>query len=239
MRNVVAVLTVATLTGALMGVTACSSDAPGTGSPSGTPAPSATPTTTGTPTPRPTPTTTPTAPPEEPSTGCVPAAKPGELYELSATTLVLSRTVSMCDYRGKVMLIVNVASYCGNTPQYEGLQKLYAKYGARGLVVLGFPSNEFGSQEPGSAQDIKDFCENTYKVEFPMFEKVQTNGAASHPIYKWLKAQGPAFSADIEWNFAKFLVGRDGKALHRYADSVQPEATEVVADIEAALAKTP
>ena len=205
---------------------------------SATGAPTSAPTPTTPPTAAPTPTTKPTtAPPEPPAPACNPPAKPGELFALSATTLVLNRTVSMCDYRGKVMLIVNVASFCGNTPQYEGLQNLYKRYGAQGLVVLGFPTGEFGEQEFGTAQEIKDFCENTYKVEFPMFEKTMVNGPTAHPIYKWLKSQGPAFSAEIEWNFAKFLVGRDGKVVKRYLDSVDPEAADVVADINAELAK--
>ena len=218
-------------------VAACDSQGSDTPAPGSTPAATSTGGPAATPAPTSTPKPKPTEEPEPAPLACDPPAKADELYALSATTIVLNRTVSMCDYRGKVLLIVNVASFCGNTPQYEGLQNLYKKYGPQGLVVLGFPSNEFGEQEPGSSQDIKDFCENTYKVEFPMFEKVQTNGAAAHPIYKWLKAQGPAFSADIEWNFAKFLVGRDGKAVHRYLDSVQPEATEVVSAIETALAK--
>lgn len=177
-----------------------------------------------------------TEPPAPPTSGCSPAAKPGELYALSATTLVLNKTVSMCDYRGKVALFVNVASFCGNTPQYEGLQRLYSTYGARGFVVLGFPSNEFGEQEPGTAEEIKDFCEKTYQVEFPMFEKTTVNGASAHPIYKWLKAQ-PNAGGEIEWNFVKFLVGKGGKVIERFGDAVQPESPEVVTAITAALAR--
>lgn len=229
----------AALSSVVVSVVACSSNTTPTApapqaSATGTPTPTTTPTTAPTPTPTTKPTT---APPDPPAPACNPAAKPGEIFELSATTLILNKTVSMCDYRGKVMLIVNVASYCGNTPQYEGLQNLYKTYGSQGLVVLGFPTNEFGQQEPGTAQEIKDFCENTYKVEFPMFEKIMVNGPTAHPIYKWLKSQGPDLSADIEWNFAKFLVGRDGKVVRRYLDSVQPESTDVVDDITAALAK--
>jgi glutathione peroxidase len=205
-------------------------------------APGATATATASPTastPAPPPSTKPTAttdPPAPPPGACNPAAKPGELYELSATTLVLNKTVSMCDYRGKVALFVNVASFCGNTPQYEGLQNLYRTYGARGFVVLGFPSNEFGEQEPGTAEEIKDFCEKTYQVEFPMFEKTMVNGPTAHPIYKWLKAQ-PNAGGEIEWNFVKFLVGKDGKVVERFADSIQPESTEVVTAITTALAR--
>lgn len=189
--------------------------------------------------PSPTPSTTSTTKPVTPGTpvtpqACDPPAKPGELYELSATTLVLNQQVSMCDYRGKVALFVNVASYCGNTPQYAGLQNLYRDYGAQGFVVLGFPSNQFGSQEPGSSQEIKDFCEKTYQVEFPMFEKIYVNGPNTHPIYNWLKAQ-PGVGGDIEWNFAKFLVGRDGKVIKRFGDTVDPESTPVVDAIKAAL----
>ena len=190
-------------------------------------------------TPTPPPSTKPTGttePPAPPPGACVPAAKPGELYELSATTLVLNKTVSMCDYRGKVALFVNVASFCGNTPQYEGLQNLYSTYRARGFVVLGFPSNEFGEQEPGTAQDIKDFCEKTYQVEFPMFEKTMVNGPTAHPIYKWLKAQ-PTAGGEIEWNFVKFLVGKDGKVIERFGDGVDPESPEIVTAITTALAR--
>ncbi len=210
------------------------------------PAASATtaPTTSSTPTTAPTPSQAPTTkpsgttppPPPPPPPACNPAAKPGELYELSATTLVLNKTVSMCDYRGKVVLFVNVASFCGNTPQYEGLQNLYSRYGTQGLVVLGFPSNEFGEQEPGSAQEIKDFCEKTYAVEFPMFEKTTVNGPSAHPIYKWLKAQPAGAGGEIEWNFVKFLVGKDGKVIRRFGDTVEPESTAVVSAITAALA---
>lgn len=222
---------------AIVAAVACSSATEG---PSPSPAPIATSApSTPAPTATPTGTTAPTGSttPEPPPPACNPPAKPDELYALSANTLILSRNQSMCEYRGKVMLIVNVASYCGNTPQYEGLQNLYKKYGPQGLVVLGFPSNEFGEQEPGTAQDIKDFCEKTYGVEFPMYEKIETNGPNAHPIYKWLKSQGPEFAGDIDWNFAKFLVGRDGKAVKRYLNGDLPESPEIVADIEAALAR--
>ena len=225
----------------LLGGAACSVTTQPSPSPAPA-APSASATTTAAPpasTPTPPPSAKPTAttePPAPPPGACNPAAKPGELYELSATTLVLNKTVSMCDYRGKVALFVNVASFCGNTPQYEGLQNLYRTYGARGFVVLGFPSNEFGEQEPGTAEEIKDFCEKTYQVEFPMFEKTMVNGPSAHPIYKWLKAQ-PNAGGEIEWNFVKFLVGRDGKVVERFGDTIQPEATEVVTAITTALAR--
>jgi glutathione peroxidase len=131
---------------------------------------------------------------------------------------------------------VNVASSCGYTPQYEGLQAIYAKYAAQGFTVLGFPCNQFGSQESGSAETIRDFCSSTYKVTFPLFEKVDVNGANVHPVYQWLKSQ-PGATGDVAWNFTKFLVGRDGKVAKRWGSQVEPEDARITAEIEAALAK--
>lgn len=241
MKNAITLLLCLPLLGAL--AVACTSQAPSTET---TPTPTPTSTST-TPapapvTPAPAPTPTPTGPPKDAGAQdadagfqCIPAARPEELYSLSADALVLGRKVSMCEYRGKVLLVVNVASYCGNTPQYEGLQNLYKTYGSRGLVVLGFPSNQFGEQEPGSSGDIKEFCEKTYGVEFPMFEKGDVNGPATQPVYAWLKSQ-PGQSADIAWNFEKFLIGKNGKVIQRFADGVQPEDPEVVTAITTALA---
>jgi glutathione peroxidase len=140
-------------------------------------------------------------------------------------------------YKGKVVLIVNVASKCGLTPQYEELQKLYDAYKARGLVVLGFPANEFGAQEPGTNAEIKEFCTSKYKVAFPMFEKIVVKGEGIHPLYKFLteKESDPAFAGEIKWNFTKFLVGRDGKLAARFEPKVTPSAKEVAAAIETAL----
>jgi glutathione peroxidase len=133
-------------------------------------------------------------------------------------------------YAGKVVLVVNTASQCGSTPQYQGLEALWRQYGAEGLVVLGFPCNQFGGQEPGTASEIAEFCELNYGVSFPLFAKLDVNGPAEHPLYSWLKA---AFPGDIGWNFVKFLIGRDGQVVARFATDTQPEALR--ADIEAHL----
>lgn len=138
-------------------------------------------------------------------------------------------------YKGKVLLVVNVASKCGLTPQYEGLEKIYEKYKDKGLVVMGFPANEFGAQEPGTNTEIKQFCTGKYNVTFPMFSKIVVKGDEAHPLYKWLLAQTPQHQ-DIEWNFAKFLVGRDGKVLQRFHPKVTPEDKDLVAALEKALA---
>ena len=130
----------------------------------------------------------------------------------------------LSDFAGKVALIVNVASHCGNTPQYEGLEKLYREYGPRGLVVMGFPCNQFGEQEGGSAEEIASFCTLNYGVDFPMFKKIEVNGPGADPLYKWLKRETPGSNdRDIEWNFVKFLVGRDGKPVLRFGDKYMPE----------------
>ena len=144
-------------------------------------------------------------------------------------------TQPLSQWRGKVLLIVNVASKCGFTPQYQGLEQLWRDLGPQGLVVLGFPCDQFGHQEPGSADEIREFCSLTYDVTFPMFAKVDVNGANAHPLWKWLKAEkGGLLGIDaIKWNFSKFLVGRDGRVLKRYAPTDKPESLR--ADIEAAL----
>ena len=145
------------------------------------------------------------------------------------------QTVSLSNYRGKVLLIVNVASKCGFTPQYSGLEKLWQDYRGRGLVVLGFPCDQFGSQEPGDEEEIKNFCSINFNVSFPMFAKIEVNGDQAHPLWKWLKQEksGLLGIGAIKWNFSKFLVGRDGKVLKRYAPTDKPES--LVGDIEAAL----
>lgn len=147
-------------------------------------------------------------------------------HELSATRLD-GQLISMADYAGKVVLVVNTASQCGFTPQYAGLEALYKKYADQGLVVLGFPCNQFGKQEPGGADDISTTCYINYGVSFPMFEKVEVNGAAAHAIFRFLKDELPGvLGGRIKWNFTKFLVGRDGKPLKRFAPMTTPEKME-------------
>jgi len=135
-------------------------------------------------------------------------------------------------YAGKVLLVVNVASKCGFTPQYEGLEELHRAYAARGFEVLGFPCNQFGAQEPGNAEEIASFCSLTYDVTFPVFAKIEVNGSGADPLYNELKKQAPGFlgTEGIKWNFTKFLVGRDGNVVERYAPTTKPE--DIAADIE-------
>ena len=144
-------------------------------------------------------------------------------------------TESLADYAGKVLLIVNTASACGYTPQYEGLESLYQRYKDRGLVVLGFPCNQFGAQEPGSASDIATFCQKNYGVSFPMFAKIDVNGDLAHPLYRYLKQSAPGIlgSEAIKWNFTKFLINRKGEVTQRYAPATTPQA--IADDIEALL----
>ena len=146
------------------------------------------------------------------------------------------KDTSLKPYQGKVMLIVNVASKCGFTPQYTALEALHQKYKDRGLVVLGFPCNQFGGQEPGTDAEIKQFCSSKYNVTFPMFDKIEVNGASRHPLYVMLAGRESPFAGDIGWNFTKFLIGRDGKILNRYGSKVKPDSEEVTKAIEAALA---
>lgn len=149
------------------------------------------------------------------------------------------KEVDLSKYKGKVVLIVNVASYCGNTPQYKGLEDLHEKYADEGLAVLGFPANEFGKQEPGSDQEIAEFCKTNYDVKFDMFSKVVVKGEEQCPLYKFLtsKDTDPKFGGDIKWNFEKFLLDRDGKVVARFDPKVKPESKEVVTTIESELAK--
>lgn len=147
-------------------------------------------------------------------------------YQLTATSLH-GQPVSMADFAGKLVLVVNTASHCGFTPQYAGLEALYKKYADRGLVVLGFPCNQFGSQEPGGPDEIAQTCHVNYGVSFPMFEKVEVNGAATHPLFRFLKVELPGvMGGRIKWNFTKFLIGRDGKPLKRFAPFTTPEKLE-------------
>lgn len=144
--------------------------------------------------------------------------------------------VKLSQHKGKVLLIVNTASQCGFTPQFDGLEALWQAYKDQGLVVLGFPSNEFGGQDPGSNDEIASFCRTSFGVSFPMMAKVEVNGAQAHPLYHWLTREAPGLlgSTGIKWNFTKFLVGRDGRTIKRYAP--QDEPAKLVKDIEAALA---
>ncbi len=159
---------------------------------------------------------------------------PDTLYDFSATAID-GQTVPLDRYRGQVLLIVNTASACGFTPQFGGLEQLHQTYGPRGLVVLGFPCNQFGSQDPGSNAEIAGFCQRNYGVSFPMMAKIEVNGADAHPLYRWLTAEAPGLlgSKAIKWNFTKFLVGRDGRVIRRYAPQDAPQ--KLAGDIEAAL----
>jgi glutathione peroxidase len=145
--------------------------------------------------------------------------------------------MSLSEYKGKVILIVNVASKCGHTPQYEGLQKIYSEYQDQGLVVLGFPANNFRNQEPGTDQEIKEFCSLNYGVTFPMFSKISVKGDDIHPLYQFLTSEktNPEFAGEISWNFNKFLIDRSGKIIARFESKDQPESEKVVAAIEGAL----
>jgi glutathione peroxidase len=151
-------------------------------------------------------------------------------------TLLDGATLPLASLHGRVLLVVNTASACGFTPQLAGLQALHARYAPRGLSVLGFPCNQFGQQEPGSAAEIGAFCQRQYGVDFPIMAKTEVNGPRAHPLYQWLKAEAPGVlgTRSIKWNFTKFLVGRDGQVRARYAPQHRPEA--LAADIEAALA---
>ena len=156
-------------------------------------------------------------------------------YDFQATGID-GQTVPLKQFEGKPMLIVNTASACGFTPQFAGLQELHQRFGPRGLVVLGFPCNQFGHQDPGSNEEIASFCQVNYGVTFPMMQKVDVNGAEAHPLYRWLTAEAPGLlgSKAIKWNFTKFLVGKDGRVLKRYPPQESPSA--LAKDIEAALA---
>ena len=151
-------------------------------------------------------------------------------YDLTANTLD-GKPKNLGDYKGKVLLVVNTASECGFTPQYEGLEKLYESYKDRGVVVLGFPSNDFGKQEPGTAEQIKTFCETKYHVQFPMFEKVKTKGEGQSPVYQFLTAK----NGEPKWNFHKYVVGKDGQVTAAFASAVKPDSQELKNAIDAAM----
>ena len=148
---------------------------------------------------------------------------------------IKGKETSLKDFKGKVVLIVNTASKCGNTPQYTPLEALYAKYKDKGLVVLGFPCNDFAGQEPGSAEEIQEFCKTKYSVTFPMMEKVHVKGAEQHPLYAALTGEKGAFPGDVKWNFGKFLIGKDVKPIARFEPKTAPDNAEVVSAVEKAL----
>ncbi|WP_163339431.1 glutathione peroxidase [Desulfopila sp. IMCC35008] len=159
----------------------------------------------------------------------------GDLYTIEVETIEGERT-NLSEYKGKVLIIVNVASKCGFTPQYDGLEELYRKFSQNGLVVLGFPCNQFGQQEPGSEQEIKEFCRLNYGVTFPMFAKVEVNGGNAHPLFEYLKSERPGLlgSRRIKWNFTKFLVDQAGMVVARFAPNTPP--SEIGKEVERLLA---
>ena len=158
------------------------------------------------------------------------------IYDLPLTTLS-GEPATLAEHKGKVLLIVNVASKCGLTPQYEGLERLQERFGEQGFSVLGFPSNQFGGQEPGTSEEIAEFCSATYGVTFPMYAKVDVNGADRHPLYETLtvSADDNGDAGDVQWNFEKFLVGTDGETIARLRPKTLPESDEVVSLIESHL----
>jgi len=153
------------------------------------------------------------------------------VYDYSAKTLD-GQNVNLADYRGQVLLVVNTASKCGFTPQYEGLEALYKAYKDRGFTILAFPCNQFGAQEPGNAEEIANFCSLTYDVTFPVMSKIDVNGADAHPLYRFLKKEqkGLLGTEAIKWNFTKFLIGRDGEVVERFAPTVKPEDLKVAVE---------
>ncbi len=159
------------------------------------------------------------------------------LYEFSVQTID-GEELSLDSYRGQVVLVVNVASKCGLTPQYAGLEALYRAYKDQGLVILGLPCNQFMNQEPGDEATIKSFCQSKYDVTFPLTSKIEVNGDQQHPLYAWLTSDGGGYPGPIKWNFEKFLIGRSGSVRGRYAPTTQPDDSALRADIEAALAES-
>ena len=162
-------------------------------------------------------------------------ASTSSAYDFEATDIG-GKTIALNQFKGHVMLVVNTASKCGFTPQFAGLEALHKTYAGKGMTVLGFPCNQFGGQDPGSNSEIAGFCQVNYGVSFPMMSKIDVNGPAAHPLYKWLSAEAPGLlgSKAIKWNFTKFLVGKDGQVIKRYAPTDKP--ADMAKDIEAALA---
>ncbi|MFP2929275.1 glutathione peroxidase [Pyxidicoccus sp. 3LG] len=175
---------------------------------------------------------TPAKAPTQAAKAVAPETKPMSFHDLSANRLD-GKPENLSSYQGKVVLVVNTASECGYTPQYAGLEKLYQDYKDKGLVVVGFPSNDFGGQEPGSAEEIKKFCELRYKVTFPMFEKVKTKGDGQSPVYAFLAKEHPA----PKWNFHKYVVGKDGQVKAAFPSAVTPDSAELKTAIDGALSQ--
>jgi len=146
------------------------------------------------------------------------------------------KDTTLAKFDGDVLLVVNVASECGLTPQYKGLEALHQKYKDKGFAVLGFPCNQFGGQEPGSNEEIKEFCSSRYNVTFPMFDKLEVKGKGQHPLYKELSGKGSPFPGNVKWNFGKFLISRDGEILKRFEPRTKPDSAELVTEVEKALA---
>lgn len=159
----------------------------------------------------------------------------GSIYDIAVKDID-GKDTTIAAYKGKVVLIVNVASHCGYTPQYQNLEAVYKKYKNQGFVVLGFPCNQFGGQEPGTNEEIKQFCTSKYDVTFPLFDKIEVNGANRHPLYVTLAGDASPFPGNIKWNFTKFLISKDGKIINRFDSKVEPDSAEATAAIEAALA---
>jgi glutathione peroxidase len=164
--------------------------------------------------------------------GAISLMAANSVHEFNMRTID-GKDAALSAYKGKVLLFVNVASQCGYTPQYAGLESLYKQYKDKGLVVLGFPANDFGAQEPGSDAEIKTFCERKYSVTFPMYSKISVKGNGKAPLYQYLSQS----AGDVSWNFGKYLVGKDGKVIKRYDSGVGPESAELTKAIDAALAK--
>jgi len=163
------------------------------------------------------------------------AAHAESIYDIKLKDID-GKDTTLAAYKGKVVLIVNVASKCGYTKQYSGLEAAYEKYKSQGFVILGFPCNQFGSQEPGTNEEIKQFCSSKFNVTFPLFDKIDVNGANRNPLYVALAGKDSPFPGDIKWNFNKFLIGKDGKILHRFDSKVAPESEELTKAVETALA---
>jgi len=163
------------------------------------------------------------------------AATAASLYDIPLKDID-GKATTLAAYKGKAVLIVNVASQCGYTKQYAGLEATYLKYKDQGFVVLGFPCNQFGGQEPGTNEEIKQFCSSKYSVTFPLFDKIEVNGANRHPLYVALAGKSSPFPGDIKWNFNKFLIGKDGKIVKRFDSAVKPDSEELTKAVEAALA---
>ncbi len=159
----------------------------------------------------------------------------GSIYDITVKDID-GKDTTLNAYKGKVILIVNVASKCGFTPQYKNLEAVYLKYKDQGFVILGFPCNQFGAQEPGTDKEIKQFCTSKYFITFPLFDKIEVNGPNRHPLYVALAGENSPFPGNITWNFNKFLISRDGKILKRFDSKIKPDAPEASEAIEAALA---